>query len=212
MTAMIRLPKTPVEMERDAALKQVEELKKQLKAERERSAKWWGEGMMWCIGFHDLLTGANFLVERYNQLADWFEFVRKRSAYQTALARLLLPVLRLDHEEWLQLRRSERDELVMAVMENFVNDPDFADKVERAQLWPDRRQPNDEGEQSEFDDDDAAGPSGFVVDLESEMEGDDGEDQRSEHGSTESDGYHFFKDDDLLLDSDDEICFAEFDD
>lgn len=174
---MIRLPKTPVELERDAALRQVEELKKKLKAQCERGGKWWDEGMMWCIGFHDILTGANILVERYNQLADWFEFLRARSADQTELARMIIPVLRSE------LSMSERRDLIIDVMENFVDDPDFEDEVERAQFWPDMRaapqqqEPDDENEQSESDDYEAAGSSGSVVDQQSEMEGDDEEDQ-----------------------------------
>ena len=132
---------------------------------------------MWCIGFHDILTGANILVERYNQLADWFEFLRARSAEQTELARMIIPVL---HQE---LSMSERRDLIMEVMENLVDDPYFEGEVERAQFWPDMRappqqqEPDDEDEQSESDDDEAAGPSGSVVDQQSEMEGDDEEDQ-----------------------------------
>ena len=202
---MIRLPKTPVEMERDYAWQFAAQLQKQLKAQCERGGRWRDEGMMWCVGFHDLLTGANFLVGRYNQLADWFEFFRARSADQAGLARAIMRVL--DSE----LTMSEQRDLIMEVMEQFVDDPNVEGKVERAPFWPDRRaaaqqqEPDDENEQSESDDDEAAGPSGSAVDQQSEMGGDDEEDQWS-------DGHHFFNDDNSPPDSDDENGFANSDD
>ncbi|MDI1492851.1 MAG: hypothetical protein OHK93_004634 [Ramalina farinacea] len=205
VTAMIRLPKTPLEMERDYAWQFAAEMQNQLQAACERGGNWRNEGMMWCIGFHDLLTGANFLVERYNQLADWFEFFRARSAEQAELARVIMRVL---HSE---LTMPEQRDLIMEVMEHFVDDPNVEGKVERAQFWPDRRaapqqqEPDDESEQSESYDDEAAGPSGSAVDQQSEMEGDDEEDRWS-------DGHHFFNDDDQSTDSDDEIGFADSDD